>query len=122
MSEGKGGGSAGNTSVTVGAIQCPLGGAREENVARVENGSCAKRRKRAGRSSLPPELFEGPYFCRHERESFFDEARPFEGNETIRRFADLARELHVRDPRSPSSSAPGKPTTTASLSSTPTAR
>jgi N-carbamoylputrescine amidase len=81
-------------TVTVAAIQCPLGGSREDNVARVEKHVRAAA-KRGAQIILPPELFEGPYFCRHERESFFDWARPFEGNETIARFAEIARELDV---------------------------
>ena len=83
--------------ITVAAIQCPLGGSREENVARVEK-LVREAAKKGGQVILPPELFEGPYFCRHERESFFDLARPFEGNETIRRFAGVARELGVAIP------------------------
>jgi N-carbamoylputrescine amidase len=85
---------SGGKSVTVAAIQCPLGGAREENVARVER-HVRDAAKKGAQIVLPPELFEGPYFCRHERESFFDWARPFEGNETIARFAKVARELGV---------------------------
>ena len=84
-------------SVTVAAIQCPLGASREENVARVEKHV----REAAGRGAqiiLPPELFEGPYFCRHEDSKFFDWARPFEGNETVARFAKIARELDVAIP------------------------
>lgn len=82
------------TSFTVAAIQCPLGGTREENVARIERhvrGAAA-----AGANVvLPPELFEGPYFCREEKETFFSWARPLEGNETIARFSRIARELGV---------------------------
>jgi N-carbamoylputrescine amidase len=83
--------------VTVAAIQCPLGGSREENVARVER-LVREAAKKGGQIILPPELFEGPYFCRHEQESFFDWARPFEGNETVLRFSRLARELGVAIP------------------------
>jgi len=83
-----------STEITVAAIQCPLGGSREENVARVERhvrGAAAA----GAKVILPPELFEGPYFCREEKESFFAWARPLEGNETIARFATIARELGV---------------------------
>ncbi|HEY2511673.1 MAG TPA: N-carbamoylputrescine amidase [Polyangiaceae bacterium] len=79
-------------NVTVAAIQCPLGGTRDENVARVER-LVREAAKKGAQIILPPELFEGPYFCRHERESFFDWARPFEGNETVARFAKVAKEL-----------------------------
>jgi N-carbamoylputrescine amidase len=81
-------------SVTVAAVQCALGGSRDENVARVET-LVREAASKGGQIILPPELFEGPYFCRHEREAFFDWARPFEGNETIGRFARVARELGV---------------------------
>jgi N-carbamoylputrescine amidase len=84
-------------NLTVAAVQCALGGAREENVARVER-LVRDAAKRGAQIILPPELFEGPYFCRHEKESFFDWARPFAGNETVARFASLARELGVAIP------------------------
>ncbi len=82
------------TSFTVAAIQCPLGDSRERNVERIV------RHVRGAASAganvvLPPELFEGPYFCREEKEAFFSWARSFEGNETIARFSELARELGV---------------------------
>ena len=50
--------------VTVGAIQCALGGAREENVARVERLTVPAKaaRQKGAQIILPPELFEGPYF------------------------------------------------------------
>ena len=78
--------------LTVAALQCPLGGSVAENVARVE-GLVREAAARGARVILPPELFEGPYFCREERDTFFSWARPAEGHPTIRRFSDLAREL-----------------------------
>jgi N-carbamoylputrescine amidase len=80
--------------VTVAAIQCPLHGSREANVARVEH-HVRDAKKRGANVVLPSELFEGPYFCREEKEAFFEWARPFEGNETIAHFAALAKELGV---------------------------
>jgi N-carbamoylputrescine amidase len=80
--------------VTVAAIQCPLGGTREENTERVI-GWVREAAKRGANVVLPSELFEGPYFCCEEKERWFEEARPFEGNETVARFAALARELGV---------------------------
>lgn len=82
------------STVSVGVIQCPLGGSRQENVERVLGhirGAAAK----GAQIILPPELFEGPYFCRQEKDEFFSWARPLEGNETIARVASLARELQV---------------------------
>ena len=52
-------------TVSVGAVQCSLAGPREANIARVE----AHVRDAAAKGAqivLPPELFEGPYFCREE--------------------------------------------------------
>jgi len=80
--------------VTVAAIQCPLGGSRDENVDRVER-HVRQAAARGAQVILPSELFEGPYFCREEKEEFFTWARPFEGNATVARFAALARELGV---------------------------
>ena len=79
-------------TVTVAAVQCPLGGGLEENVARVER-LVREAASRGARVILPPELFEGPYFCREEKDSFFAWARPAEGHPTVERFARLAREL-----------------------------
>jgi N-carbamoylputrescine amidase len=80
--------------VTVAAIQCPLGGGRGENLARVE----AHVRSAAARGAsiiLPPELFEGPYFCREESSEWFGEARAIDDDEAVRRMRDVARELGV---------------------------
>jgi N-carbamoylputrescine amidase len=80
--------------ITVAAIQAELEGTREENVARVT----AHVRTAAARGAqviLPPELFEDPYFCREEREAYFDWARPVEGNATLEHFGRLAAELQV---------------------------
>ncbi len=87
-------GTAVSRTVTVAAIQCALGGSRAQNVDRVE----ALVRDAAAQGAqvvLPPELFEGPYFCRHERTEFFDWASPLEGHPTVERFSSLARELGV---------------------------
>jgi N-carbamoylputrescine amidase len=80
--------------ITLGAVQCALGGPRESNVARVE-GLVREAAARGAQVIVTPELFEGPYFCREERESFFSEARPLAGNATIERFQALARKLSV---------------------------
>jgi N-carbamoylputrescine amidase len=82
------------SQVRVAATQCAFTASLEENVARVE----ALVRSAAAKGAqviLPSELFEGPYFCREEKDEFFDWARPVEGHPTIKRFQDLARELGV---------------------------
>jgi N-carbamoylputrescine amidase len=80
--------------VTVAAIQCPLGDDRETNVARVL-AHIEEAAKRGAQVILPPELFEGPYFCRHEDDAFVEWARPLEGNETIAKVAALCKKLGV---------------------------
>lgn len=82
------------STVSVGVIQCPLGGTRQDNVERVL-GHIRAAAAQGAQIILPPELFEGPYFCRQEKDEFFAWARPLEGNETIARVAALARELSV---------------------------
>jgi N-carbamoylputrescine amidase len=78
--------------LTVAAVQCPLGGSVAENVARVER-HVREAAALGAHVILPPELFEGPYFCKEERDAFFTWARPAEGHPTIERFAALAREV-----------------------------
>ncbi len=83
--------------LSLAAVQCTLGGTIDENVSKVE---CLVREavRRGAQVVLPPELFEGPYFCREEKDAFFAWARPAEGHPTIRRFSELARELSVAIP------------------------
>ena len=82
------------TVVTVAPLQCSLGGSLEENVAKVE--ALARRAAAAGAQVvLPPELFEGPYFCREENDAHFSLAREAEGHPTVERFRALARDLGI---------------------------
>lgn len=81
-------------TVRVAATQCAFTGSLEENVARVE----ALVRAAAAQGAqviLPSELFEGLYFCREEKDAFFDWARPVAGHPTIARCQQLAKELGV---------------------------
>jgi len=81
-------------AVRVAVLQQALAGRLEDNVAKVEAGVHLAAADGA-QVILPSELFEGPYFCREEKESFFALARPVEGHPTIARFQTLARELGV---------------------------
>ena len=83
--------------LTLAAVQCALAGPEPENVAKVER-LVREAARRGATVVLPPELFEGPYFCREEKDAFFSWARPVENHPTIRRFSDLARELSVAIP------------------------
>jgi N-carbamoylputrescine amidase len=82
------------SSITVAAIQCPLGGSKHENVVRVMHGIVEASRQGA-QVVLPPELFEGPYFCRAERDVLFDAATPVKGHPTIAEIQELAKKLGV---------------------------
>jgi N-carbamoylputrescine amidase len=83
-----------NPDVTVAAIQCPLGGTRAENIARVEK-HVRDAASRGATIILPPELFEGPYFCREEKAEWFAEARGLDDDEAVARMRVVARELGV---------------------------
>lgn len=80
--------------LTVAAVQCALAGTREANVDRVVTHIRAAAAKGA-QIILPPELFEGPYFCKSQQEEFFTWARPLAGNSTVERMQALAKELNV---------------------------
>ena len=80
--------------VRVAATQCAFTEDLAENLNRVE--ALVRQASAAGAQViLPSELFEGPYFCREEKDAFFDWAKPAEGHPTIARFQALARELGV---------------------------
>ena len=85
--------------VSVAAIQCALPGDREHNV-RVVTGQVKKAAEAGAQIILPPELFEGPYFCKTQSEEFFAWAHPVKDHPTIEQFKVLAKELHVVIPLS----------------------
>jgi N-carbamoylputrescine amidase len=87
------------TKVTVAALQLAFSGDMGENIALVE----AHVRKAAARGAkiiLPPELFEGPYFCRVEDEALFANAQPLGTHPAVLAMQALAKELEVYIPTS----------------------
>ena len=80
--------------VRVAATQCAFTGSLDENVARVE-GLVREAAAKGAQVILPSELFEGLYFCREEKDEFFDWAKPAVGHPTITHFQVLAKELGV---------------------------
>jgi N-carbamoylputrescine amidase len=78
--------------VTVAALQTALTDDLAGNVARVTE-LCREAAGRGAQIVLPSELFEGPYFCRTQREDDFARARPAEAHPTLRHFQQLAAEL-----------------------------
>lgn len=86
-------------TVTVAALQLTLGGTEEANIAAVSR----LVREAAGQGAtviLPPELFEGPYFCKLEEEGEFARARPMEAHPSVIAMRALAAELGVTIPTS----------------------
>jgi N-carbamoylputrescine amidase len=81
-------------TIAVAAVQCPLGGPRKDNIVRVER-HIRDAAAQGARVILPPELFQGPYFCREERGEWFAEARTVQEDEAVTRMRDVARELGV---------------------------
>jgi N-carbamoylputrescine amidase len=80
--------------ITVAAIQCPLGGPRTDNLSRVEN-YVRDAAARGAQVVLPPELFQGPYFCREQNVDWFAAARSVEDDEGVARMREVALELGV---------------------------
>lgn len=85
--------------VTVAALQLALSDDIETNIAAVS----ALVRDAAARGAkiiLPPELFEGHYFCQVEDEALFARARPTAEHPAVLAMRELAAELKVYIPTS----------------------
>ena len=80
--------------IRVAALQLPLGGDIQTNIAGVE----VLVRDAAAQGAqiiLPPELFESPYFCQTQDEAWFARAQPVETHPAVKAMRALAEELHV---------------------------
>jgi N-carbamoylputrescine amidase len=82
------------SSISIGIVQCALGGSKETNVDRIES-LIRVAAARGAKIVLTPELFESPYFPQSEDEHAFALAAPLEGHPSVARMRDLARELDV---------------------------
>lgn len=80
--------------VTVAALQCAFTSDVSKNVAHITE-LVRKAAAQGAQIILPSELFEGPYFCKVERDEFFAWAKPAENHPTIEHFRKLAKELNV---------------------------
>jgi N-carbamoylputrescine amidase len=78
----------------VAALQAAVGADLETNVAKIAK-MVREAAAQGAQVILPPELFEGPYFCREEKDAFFAWAKPVDESPTLARFQKLARELSV---------------------------
>ena len=80
--------------VKVAALQLALSDDVKTNVGRVSE-LLRKAAAQGAQIILPPELFEGHYFCKEEKDEHFARATPTEGHPTIAHFQKLATELKV---------------------------
>ncbi len=87
------------TKVTVAALQLAFSDDESENIALVEE-HVAKAAARGAKIILPPELFEGPYFCTVEQEELFVRARSVEEHPAVQAMRRVAREQGVYIPTS----------------------
>jgi N-carbamoylputrescine amidase len=87
------------TEITVAALQLTLGASTPENIEAVTD-LVAFAADRGAQIILPPELFEGPYFCQVEDEALFATAHPTSEHPSVRAMAKLAKQLQVAIPTS----------------------
>ena len=86
-------------SITIAALQLPLPGPEAENIEAVSD-LVARAAHEGAEIILPPELFEGPYFCKVEDEALFASARATNAHPSVRAMAKLAKQLGVAIPTS----------------------
>jgi len=81
-------------TLTVAAVQAKLADDLEANIEHLSE-LVRDAHRQGAQVMLLPELFEGHYFCKEERDIFFERARPVKNHPTIAHFQALARELAV---------------------------
>jgi N-carbamoylputrescine amidase len=87
------------TQVTIAALQLAFGEDLDENIANVSE-LVREAAAKGARVILPPELFEGRYFCRTEDEGLFATARPVGTHPAVQAMRALAAELQIYIPTS----------------------
>jgi len=87
------------TQLTVAALQLAFGEDLEENIRNVSE-LVREAAAKGAKVVLPPELFEGPYFCRTEDESLFINAKPADEHRAVLAMRTLAAELEIFIPTS----------------------
>ena len=85
--------------ITVAAMQLAFGEDLTENIRNVSD-LVREAVDRGAQVVLPPELFEGPYFCRTEDEALFASARPAADHPSVKAMQQLAEELRIWIPTS----------------------
>jgi N-carbamoylputrescine amidase len=88
-----------NQKITVAALQLAFGEDTAENIAKVSE-LVREAADKDAQVVHPPELFEGPYFCRVEDEGLFATARPTAEHPSVVAMQKLAEELRIWIPTS----------------------
>ncbi len=87
------------TEITVAALQLAFGPDIDRNIANVSR-LVREAAAQGAQVVLPPELFEGEYFCRVEDEGLFANARPTAEHKAVLAMQVLAAELRIHIPTS----------------------
>jgi N-carbamoylputrescine amidase len=87
------------TELTVAALQLAFGPDVDENIRNVSE-LVREAARRGAKVVLPPELFEGPYFCKTQDEGHFSTARPVDTHPAVLAMQWLAAELEIYIPTS----------------------
>ncbi len=87
------------TKLTVAALQLAFTDNATKNILAVAD-LVREAASKGAEVVLPPELFEGPYFCRVEDESLFENARPTNEHPSVLAMQELAKELKIWIPTS----------------------
>ena len=87
------------TKIKVAALQLAFGEDTGENIRNVSD-LVREAHGKGAQVVLPPELFEGPYFCRTEDEGLFATAKPTEEHPSVLAMQALAAELGIWIPTS----------------------
>ena len=87
------------SKISVAAIQCDLSADLHTNNATVE-AHVREAAQHGAKVILPPELFEGPYFCKVQELSPFATAAPLNEHASVKAMQALAAELQVYIPAS----------------------
>ena len=87
------------TKIKVAALQLAFGEDSAANIANV-SGLVREAAAKGAQVVLPPELFDGPYFCRTEDEALFATALPTAEHPSVLAMRKLAEELEIWIPTS----------------------
>ncbi|MDF8333647.1 N-carbamoylputrescine amidase [Novosphingobium cyanobacteriorum] len=87
------------TKLTVAALQLALNADEQQNIAAV-SALVEQAAAQGAQVILPPELFAGPYFCKHEDQDLFALAHPLGEDPSVKAMQGLAKALGVAIPTS----------------------